>query len=184
MAGTGVKRKVNKKAEGEPASLVTIPSQFDSVTETLGGYAARGVFRGFSPGDTNGLKTATYKILWHHNRLFELVFDATKHTLRFQAFLPNLPAGSEMYADLKRFVASRHAPEILEHRRIDANKAQALVTNRCQQVSLTVKIKDGDVAYATQKLIHLAHEIFLSFLTEGRYFEYLIENFDLDPDHI
>ena len=38
------------------------------------------------------------------------------------------------------------------------------------------------LTYGTRKLIHLVHEIFLEFLAEGKYFEYQIEAFDLDPD--
>ncbi|MEW6128646.1 MAG: hypothetical protein AB1757_16525 [Acidobacteriota bacterium] len=182
MAVTGVKLKKNNQAK--PTVAQRTPSRFEVVTETLAGYAERGVFRGFSQTATPRQTNTAYKILWHHNRVFELVFDATKNILRFTVLLPNMPADSEMYADLKRFVSSRHAEEVLEHRRIDATKAQAQVTNRNAQVSLAVKIKDGDDEYAVRKLLHLAHEIFLTFLTDGRYFEYLVENFDLDPDHI
>jgi hypothetical protein len=33
-----------------------------------------------------------------------------------------------------------------------------------------------------RKLIRLVYEIFLTFLLDGRYYEYLVENFNLDPD--
>jgi len=40
---------------------------------------------------------------------------------------------------------------------------------------------DGDVEYA---LIHLVHETYMVFLYDGRYYSYLIDTFDLDPDTV
>jgi len=55
--------------------------------------------------------------------------------------------------------------------------------NRGGTVALTVKALDGDVEYATRGLINLVHEIYLVFLMDGRNYDYMIETFDLDPDH-
>jgi hypothetical protein len=35
-----------------------------------------------------------------------------------------------------------------------------------------------------QKLIGLVQEIYMGFLYDGRYYDYMIEVFDLDPDHM
>jgi hypothetical protein len=48
-------------------------------------------------------------------------------------------------------------------------------------VSLTMRLLNDD-EYGARKLIHLAQEIFLVFLQDGRYYDYMVENFDLDPD--
>jgi hypothetical protein len=157
--------------------------RFAVVTATLENYARRGVFRGFSEA-ARSKSAVEYRLRWHHDQVFELIFDVAKNTLRFPRLLPSVVSGSEMPKELQRFVESRHSDEVVEHRRIDKSKAQARVQNHKGSVALSVRIKDGDDEYATRKLIHLAHEIFLVFLMDGCYYDYLVENFDLDPDHI
>jgi hypothetical protein len=41
---------------------------------------------------------------------------------------------------------------------------------------------DADFDYATRKMIHTVHEIFMVFLVDGSYFEYMVEQLGLDPD--
>ena len=43
-------------------------------------------------------------------------------------------------------------------------------------------VKGGEYEYATRKLIHLVHEIFLGFLIDAGYYEYMVEHLGLDPD--
>ena len=50
-------------------------------------------------------------------------------------------------------------------------------------VSLVMEVIDGDCEYGARKLIHLTHEIFLTFLVDG-HTDYLVETFDLDPDRM
>jgi hypothetical protein len=189
MTVTGVKPKKEtgaktlrpgaKQARIRPGAE-EVCARFAVVTATLESYARRGVFRGFSEVARRKNKVE-YRLRWHHNQFFELIFDAAKNTLRFPCLLPNVASGSEMQKEMQRFVESRHSDEVVEHRRLDKSKAQARVQNCKGNVALTLTIKDGDDEYATRKLIHLAHEIFLVFLTDGRYYDYLVENFDLDP---
>ena len=164
-------------------SVEKVGSRFTVVTATLENYARRGVFRGFSEAARSKTKVE-YRLRWHHDQVFELIFDVAKDTLRFPRLLPSVASSSEMQKELQRFVESRHSDEVVEHRRIDKNKAQARAQNRKGSVALSVSIKDGDDEYATRKLIHLAHEIFLVFLADGHYYDYLVENYDLDPDHL
>jgi len=49
-------------------------------------------------------------------------------------------------------------------------------------VSITLSVKDGDFDYGTRKIIQIVHEIFLIFLEDGPYFEYMMEHLGLDPD--
>lgn len=119
---------------------------------------------------------------WHKDRFYDLVFDAAKHSLRFPVVLPKVPRG--MYGDFKKFVASRQSIEILEHRRIDPKKVRISCSLKNGNISLLFIAKDRDYEYATQKLIHLVHEVFLIFLRDGLYYEYLIETFDIDRDQI
>jgi hypothetical protein len=50
-------------------------------------------------------------------------------------------------------------------------------------VALTLAVLDGDVEYAVKKLVSLVNEIYLDFLSSGLYFEWLVDTFELDPDH-
>lgn len=153
------------------------------VRDVLQGYAGRGVFRGFSAGPVRGGK-ATFRMTWHYNRVFELVLDGRQQTLRFPQLLPDVPADSALYRELKEFIRGRHDAALPEHRRIDRQRAEAKPAVRQGVVSLAMKVHDGDYEYGTRKLIHLVHEIFLVFLANGNHLEYLVETFDLDPDHM
>jgi hypothetical protein len=158
-------------------------SEIEVVTDTLENYAKRGVFRGFSRGPVGNGK-ATFRMLWHRDRAFEFIFDARKNTMRFSLVLPNVPADSAMYRELKRFIRSRQADELPEHRRIESRKAQIQTFNRGGNVSLSLRVLDGEYEYGARKLIHLVHEIFMTFLFDGNYYDYLVETFDLDPDRM
>ena len=101
--------------------------------------------------------------------------------MRFPLVLPDVPAGSRMYRDLKEFIKSRHSAELPDHRRIDTGKANVGCYVRSGNVSITLTVRSGDYEYGARKLINLVHEIFLVFLADG-YYEYMVEAFDLDPD--
>ena len=155
----------------------------DLVSGILETYAARAVFRGFSRGRASNGR-ATFKMLWHRDRLFELILDTKRKTLRIPLVLPEVPARSSMYREVREFVTSRFSDALPEHRRIDAAKTRIQCGNRGSNVSLTLTALDGDFDYATRKLIHLVHEIYMDFLLDGRYYEYMIEKFNLDPDRM
>ncbi len=163
------------------AKVETASSKVETVAGTLEEYAARGVFRGFSRGPVNNGK-ATFKIVWHRDCLFEFVFDSKRNTMRFPLVLPDVPPDSSMYKEFKAFLKSRQADDLPEHRRIDKAKAEIRPYNRGGNISLTLKLKDDDVEYGARKIIHLVNEIFLAFLQDGLYYEYMLETFDLDPD--
>lgn len=153
------------------------------VAAVLEDYAKRGIFRGFSRGPTRAGK-AVFKMLWHRDRNFELILDPARNTLRFPVVLPQVPAASAMYAEFQQFVDSRFAADLPDHRRIDKSKVAIRCANRKGDVSLTLTVLDGDYQYSTRKLVNLVHEVFLVFLFDGRYYDYLVETFDLDPDRL
>jgi hypothetical protein len=151
------------------------------VTAILEGYAEKAVFRGFSAhAQANG--KATYRMVWHQDRPFELLVDVPGKTLRFPAVLPGVPARSAMYRELRAFLKVRQSNEMPEHRRVNPAKARLTPSNQRGAVSLTLSVKDGDFDYATRKMIHMVHEIFMIFLVDGPYFEYMVEQLGLDPD--
>jgi hypothetical protein len=151
------------------------------VAAVLKNYADRGVFRGFSEGSVRAGR-ATFKILWHRDRYFDLIVDVPKKTLHFPVVLPDVPAQSPMYKEFRDYVESRHSVTLPEHRRIDARKARLQAGARGGNVSLTLTVKGADFEYGVRKLIHAVHEIYMVFLSEGRYYDYLVETLELDPD--
>jgi hypothetical protein len=161
----------------------TTQSQVEVVAAALTVYAERRVFQGFSRGPAAGGK-ATFRIAWHRGRVFELALDAHKGTLRLPQVLTGVPADSTMYRDLKAFIKVRQSADLPDHRRIDSGRAQVRTYNRDGNILLVLTVLDRDVAYGVQKLIHLVHELYMTFLADGNYFEYLVETFDLDPDRM
>lgn len=161
----------------------TAASPVDVVAGVLAGYAERRVFRGFSRSRTSGTK-ASFQIAWHRGRVFELTYDARTDTLRLPDLLTDVPADLSMHEDLKAFIRARQADELPDHRRLDARKVQIRTYDRGGNVLLVMKVKDGDREYAVCKLVHLVNEIYLTFLADGKYFDYLVETFDLDPDRM
>ncbi|HTR38739.1 MAG TPA: hypothetical protein VMH80_22690 [Bryobacteraceae bacterium] len=151
------------------------------VTSILEGYASKAVFRGFN-AQAAGPGKARYRMVWHYERQFELTLDVRAKTLRFADLLPGMPAKSAIYKKLKAFLKERQSPATPEHRRVNPAKARLRVSNRAGNVSLAFSVPGGDFEYATRKIIHLVHEIFLVFLIDGNYYEYLVEQLGLDPD--
>jgi hypothetical protein len=168
-----------RRKEESPLANSSAPVQV--VAEILESYARRGIFRGFSPGPVSRGK-ASFRIVWHYDRVFELIFDLHKKKMSFPLLLPGVRAGSPLYRELKRFIKSRHAEELPEHRRIDTSKAKVQAYNLNGNVSLTLNVMGHDYEYGVRKLVHLVHEIFMSFLRDGSYYEYLVETFDLSPE--
>ena len=160
-----------------------VRSRIEAVADTLENYARRGVFRGFSRGPA-GKGKAAFRMVWHRDRVFDFIFDCHRNTMRFPLVLPNVPANSKMYSELKNFIQSRHSDKVPAHRRIDSRKAQVRSFNRGGNVSLTLIVQNGEYEYCARKLINLVHEIFMAFLIDGSYYEYMVETFDLDPDRM
>jgi len=181
---TGPRVAVPRKSQpaGRPDSRRP-PSPAEVVNRVLEGYAERGVFRGFSRGPDRNRKTA-FRMMWHRDRLFELVLDEQTGTLQFPLVLPQVDSKSIMYQKFKEFLKSRQSEKTPEHRRIDTRKARVRPLNRGGNLGVTLAVQDGDYEYATRKLIHLVHEIFMVFLVDGPYYQYMVEQLGLDPDAV
>ena len=78
--------------------------------------------------------------------------------------------------------AISRSKELPEHRRIDRRKVRISTAHRGGHLSLTLKVAGSDFEYVARKFIHLVHEVYLSFLNDGRYYSYMLRTFDLDPD--
>ena len=141
----------------------------------LRSYADRGVFRGFCEHKTSAGLPA-FRFLWLVDRPMELTVDTSRNVLRFQQLLPDVPARSEMYTQLKCFIAERHNDDLPEHRRVDPARATASCSNRSGRVSLTLAVKADQYEYAAGRIVNLVHELFV-YLRDSHP-EYLMESFD------
>jgi hypothetical protein len=141
------------------------------VDRTLRGYADRGVLRGFGPG---AARPGEFSFVWHGSRPLRLVCDA--HGLTLRDYLPNVPARSEIYRELRQFLKQCTAAEVPAHRRIDPARNTLRCTNRGGRVSLGLAVRDGDFDHATRALLKLAHEVWLYLHSEWA--DYMWENFD------
>ncbi len=150
------------------------------VGDILEGYARRGVFRAFSREDRRG----RYRLLWHRDQVFDLRFDRRRQRLRIACLLPEVPAASPMYRDLKAWLRARRDEALPEHRRCNPDKVALSTYNRGGEVALTLAVLDGDVAYGVRKLVSLVNELYLDFLSSGLYYDWSVETFGLDPDRL
>jgi hypothetical protein len=175
------KRSRSKIAGPNADHLASRNSSIQKVTDILQGYADRAVFRGFSAGVPRSGRVS-YKIVWHHDRRFELILDISKKTMNFPVLLPGIGRESVMYRAFREYLESRQSEELPEHRRIERKKARVRCAIRAGNVSLALIVIDGDVEYAARKLIHLVDEIFKGFLIDGPYYEYMVEHLGLNPD--
>ena len=154
-------------------------SSVDTVADVLEGYASRGVYRGFSR-EPVGKGKAVFKILWHRDRSLELILEAHSHTIRLPMLLPD--ADASMCRELGRFLRLRHSPKLPEHRRVDLRKACIRCSHRRGGIAVSLTVKDRDYEYGTRKLSHVVNEIFMVFLSDGRYRDYVVKTFHLEPD--
>jgi hypothetical protein len=150
------------------------PSALTAVRDLMEDYAKRGVFRGFASQPVRH-GVAAFRMIWHHDRVFDLIVDTHKKTILIPVVLPAVPSRSPLYEDFRAFVESHHAPTLPDHRRIEKSKVRVRCANRRGSASLTMALRDEDYAYALQRLVHLVHETFLIFLADGPYRDYMAE---------
>lgn len=151
------------------------------VGDLLEYYAGRGVFSSFSRNSERA-GSARFLLRWHRDQVFQWDWNASKQTLRIACVLPAVPARSSMYRSLKSWLRARQDDDLPAHRRCDKNKVAVKTYNRRGNVALTLHVLDGDVDYAVKKLVNLVNEIYLDFLSDGLYFDWVVDTFELDPD--
>ena len=151
------------------------------VRQILAGYAERGIFRAYGDRQADGGRSH-YSFRWHTDVPLNVTYDPAKRALTFRNLLPAVGSRSGMYRDLKQFLEVRTSRAVPEHRRIDSRKVSATVTNRAGAVSLVVSLKDAHLEYGVRKAVNLVHELFVHFLRQPVYFDYMVEHFDVNPD--
>jgi hypothetical protein len=145
----------------------------------LQAYADRGVFRGLSEGSARRGKQV-FTFTWLLDRPMNLVVDERRQSLEFKDILPGVAARSREYVQLRRFLRSRHSPDLPEHRRVDPSKAKIACSGRGGAMSIMLELESNEQAYGVNRIVNLAHELFVHL--RDSWPEYLMENFDVSQD--
>jgi hypothetical protein len=109
-----------------------------------------------------------------------LTFEAKTGKLTFQDLLPNVPGGSPMDAELKRFIAGYSDRDRPPHRRTDPRRSEVSCTNCRGNVSVTLRVQARHHEYAARAGVNLVNEIF-NYLKEF-HTEYMWANFDVSRE--
>lgn len=165
----------------ERASNVGHEHPAELVAAILEGYATRGVFSGFRQNKRQARK-ADFMVQWHFRRVFTIRIDATKSQLTLVGLVPQVSAAPNIRRELGAFLRHCASPERLEHRRIDPEKSRVSCYARNDILSLRFDVQDGDYEYATRRLVHLVNEIFLDFLRDAQYAEYMVTHMGMNPE--
>jgi hypothetical protein len=144
-------------------------------------YAKRGSFRSFSSTPVTAAKTE-FTFSWFRDVSFRVVFDRPRRTLTFVDMLPGIASRSDMDRRLRAFVTMYTSPAVPEHRRVDPRRVTVSVVNRRGAESLVFTFRTRDTAYAVRKAVHLANDILQDYLNDGRYVQYNVDHFNLNPE--
>jgi hypothetical protein len=144
-------------------------------------YAHRGSFRSFSSTPVTVAKTE-FAFSWFRDVTFRVVFDQPRRTLTFVDMLPAVASRSEMDRHLRAFVKTYTSAAVPEHRRVDPRRVTVSVVNRGGAESLVFAFRTKDTAYAVRKAVHLANDILQDYLNDGRYVQYNVDHFNLNPE--
>jgi hypothetical protein len=166
-ARAGVASKGRLDATGVDAAGV--------VRSALEDYARRGVFSGFEEVGGQG-GTTIFRFVWLHDRPMELTFDPSKRTLRFDRFLAGVKPGTPFARDLKRLFEKLKSEEMPEYRRVHPARAALTCSNRRDYLSIAIAVKKDDYQYAINKMVNVAHELFVYLRSDWP--EYLVEYFN------
>jgi hypothetical protein len=144
-------------------------------------YANRGSFRSFSATTITASKTE-FTFSWFRDVTFRVIFDRERRSLTFVDMLPAIPPRSEMDRHLRAFVKTYTSTAVPEHRRVDPRRVTVAVANRGRAESLVFTFRTRDTAYAVRKAVHLANDILQDYLNDGRYVQYNVDHFNLNPE--
>ena len=150
-----------------------------AISSVMQEYANRGVFRSFAKLPVRK-GVAVFKLVWFHERAFELVVDVREKKIRVPMLLPRVP--ENLYRDFKEFIRSHQSVSLPNHRRIDKAKVILRCAKRQGIASLTLSVKDDDFEYGLHKLISLIQEAFVIFLADGMYRDYIVTQLGADSD--
>lgn len=150
-----------------------------SIDKALGGYADRGVFRGFSAEDTpRGVRR--YRFHWLTRRPMTIVLSRDRRELTFPALLPAVLAVPQLCDALRAEVRSKISVALPPHRRVDLRRATISARVTKGDLELRISIAGRDGRYAVRAALGVVNDLFL-FLHEC-YPEYLAAHFGVSQE--
>jgi hypothetical protein len=161
--------------------LLVTSDELTSVRTALEHYATRGSFHSFSQLPVRRGK-AEFQFTWLRDVRFRVVFDPGRRTLTFVDLLPDIAARSGMDRHFRAFIGEHTDAVLPAHRRVHPKEIGVKVVNRRGAQSLIFSFKTRDAAYAVRKAVHLVHDVLQDFLNDGRYVQYNIDHFNLNPE--
>ena len=156
-----------------------LPDGLAGVRRSLHGYANRGVFRAFTERPPRAGRY-DFRFVWLAREPFRLTYEPKSGTLTFTNALPNVPARSTLYTELKTFIVGRTNVGLPDHRRIDPRRATPSYSRQRGTMAVHVVARRGHHAYGVNRAVNLVHDIYLHL--QSRFPEYLWENYDLSED--
>lgn len=142
-----------------------------TVPDVLHAYIQRGIFQNLTPVPDKGV----YDFVWLNNQRMRLHWQSNRRTILFRDVLPNVPARSKLYRELRAHLASRSNPDLPAHRRLDSEAFELVCENRKSLVSIGLRLKSGSEEAGTRKLMSVVHETFL--FLHDRWPNYMYESF-------
>ena len=155
--------------------------ELTAVRAALEHYASRGSFHSFSQVPGRGRK-AEFHFTWFREVKFRVWFDPATRTLAFVDLLPGIASRSEMDGHFRAFILAHTDRTLPAHRRVDPRQVGVTVLNRRGALSLIFTFKTRDTALAVRKAVHLVHDVLQDYLNDGRYVQYNIDHFNLNPE--
>ena len=156
-------------------------SDVDLVDGILRSYADKGVFRGYARlGHTDSV--AHYRIRWFYSRRIDVSLDRKRQMIALPGFLPSIDVEPHLARDLRAFL--RPFSDMPEHRGLDETRAQLRLRRKGTTLALAIRSLDGDLDYACRKLVHIANEVILVFLSASAYDQYKIQGLGVDPEQL
>src|SRR5579871_443147 len=144
----------------------------DLVDGILRTYAEKGVFKGYARLK-HSASAAQYRIRSFYSRPMDVSLNRKRQTVSLPDFLPSIDLDPALARDLRAFL--RQMSDLPEHRRLDETRAQLTLRRKGNALTLAVRSLDGDLEYACRKLVHIANEVLLVFLSSHAYDQYKIE---------
>jgi len=151
----------------------------DLVDAILSGYAQKGVLKGYARLIHTPVQ-ARYRIRWFYDQAIDVTFDRKRRVIALVDLLPSVDIEPSLTKNLRAFLKA--FADMPEHRRVDEARAELTLRRKANALSLSVRSLDGDLDYATRKLIHIANEVLLVFLGSHLYDNYKVEGLGVDPE--
>jgi len=152
-----------------------------AVAEILNGYARRGFLRRVSVASVQANRV-TFCVVWHFGRPFLFALDFKAKTVAFLKLLPLASTDPRLQEELNNFLRPFASDKAPEHRRVDQSKGRLTIRRDAGALTIGIRVQQLDYEYCTRRLVHLVQEVFVMFLRDGPYYDYMIENLGLDPE--